>query len=306
MQESVEQMAMQFCTKFSLLVSLLFVNLPMYADNENPAYSITYVNGYSTGRALAAFYAGGDKEQFLRGLLQGIHETGERVIDEDATREEKQRWFGDTKRSKKEQASYAAGYLSGDVYGEPNSLYSARVFVQGIMDSLQSADPRYVNKDQGSAIVTQYQRGQFYKMKREVAENIKVNERAGEAFLDNNALAPGVKQTNSGLQYRIISKGQGASPAATDKVRIALVGSKIDGQVFYNSQAYKLDNPTTIRVNQTLDGWQEALVKMSPGSEWELFLPSNLAYGNAGWQGQVEPGETLVYRLNLLEVIPAD
>ena len=76
--------------------------------------------------------------------------------------------------------------------------------------------------------------------------------------------------------------------------------------MFYDSQIDGLGNPTAIRVNQTLDGWQEALVRMSPGAEWELYLPANLAYGNAGWQGQVEPGETLIYRLRLIEVIPAD
>ena len=117
---------------------------------------------------------------------------------------------------------------------------------------------------------------------------------------------PGITQMESGLQYRIISAGDGSNPEAGDTVIVSLVGRKIDGQVFYDSQVDGLGKPTAIRVNQTLDGWQEALVRMSPGAEWELYLPANLAYGNAGWQDQVEPGESLIYRLRLVEIIPAN
>ena len=83
---------------------------------------------------------------------------------------------------------------------------------------------------------------------------------------------------------------------------VSLLGQRIDGDVFYDSKIHNQGKPSTIRVSQTLDGWQEALVRMSPGAEWELFLPANLAYGNAGWQDKVEPGETLIYRLKLIEV----
>ena len=71
--------------------------------------------------------------------------------------------------------------------------------------------------------------------------------------------------------------------------------------MFYDS-AQGGTGPTTLRVDQTLKGWQEALVNMPAGAEWELFLPPQLAYGNSGWQGVVEPGEALIYRLKLLEV----
>jgi FKBP-type peptidyl-prolyl cis-trans isomerase FklB len=159
-----------------------------------------------------------------------------------------------------------------------------------------------VNKQQGATIVTKYQRTQFYKKKREVADNIKANERAGEAFLANNALQPGIVQIESGLQYKIIIPGHGDSPTVEDTVVVSLVGRKIDGQVFYDSKTDGSDT-TTIKVNQSLNGWQEALVNMSVGAEWELFLPANLAYQNAGWQRVVNPGETLIYNLKLIEVI---
>ena len=297
---------MQLYTRIGILTVLLFVSIPAFGDDESQPGPTSYLNGYTAGRAFAAYYMHGDKEEFVRGMLEGINESDERSMSEDATRDARLSWFDDPELSKKDKASYAAGYLSGDAYNEPDSLYSASVFLQGMIDSLQSPGPRYVSKESGTAIVTQYRRGQFYKRKREVADDIKAHERAGKAFLAGNALEPGITQTESGLQYKIISEGDGGSPSTGDTVVVSLVGRKIDGQVFYDSQIDGLGKPTAIRVNQTLDGWQEALVRMSPGAEWELYLPANLAYGNAGWQGQVEPGETLIYRLQLIEVIPAD
>ena len=297
---------MQLYTRIGIIIAVLFTSIPTFGDDQNQPDSVSHLNGYTIGRALSTYYMNGDKEEFIRGLREGIGETDERSMSEDATRNAKLTWFNDTEISAKDKASYAAGYLSGDAYKEPISLYSASMFVQGLMDSLQSSGPRYVSKEQGTAIITQYQRTRFYKRKREVGDDIKVNERAGKAFLASNALVPGIVLTESGLQYRVISEGQGDHPSSGDTVAVLLVGRKIDGQVFYDSQTDGLGIPTTIKVNQTLDGWQEALVRMSPGAEWELYLPANLAYGNAGWQGLVEPGETLVYRLQLIEVIPAD
>ena len=297
---------MQLYTRIGILTGVLFVSIPAFGDDESQPDPTSYLNGYTAGRAFAAYYQHSDKKEFVRGMLEGINETDERSMSEDATRDAKLTWYNDPEISKKDKASYAAGYLSGDAYKGPDSLYSAGVFVQGMIDSLQSSGPRYVSKEDGTAIVTQYQRGQFYKRKREVADDIKAHERAGKAFLASNAQKPGITQTESGLQYKIIRDGDGGSPAAGDTVVVSLVGRKIDGQVFYDSQIDGLGNPTAIRVNQTLDGWQEALIRMSPGAEWDLFLPANLAYGNAGWQGKVEPGETLIYRLRLVDVIRAE
>lgn len=293
---------MTLFARIGVLIAVCFTSGQVSAEEQGQPNAGPWLNGYTAGRTLAGYYEGGDKEEFIRGVLEGMGETHDRSISEDEIREAKSAWFEDTALAKKDQASYAAGYLSGDAYKDPDSLYSSYLFVQGLLDSLQSPGTRYVEKQQGTAIVTDYQRTQFYKKKREVADNIKANERGGEAFLANNALQPGIIQSESGLQYKIISQGHGDSPAAEDTVVVSLVGKKIDGQVFYDSQTDG-SGVTTIRVNQTLNGWQEALVNMSPGAEWELFLPANLAYGNAGWQGVVDPGETLIYKLKLIEVI---
>ena len=296
---------MTLYARIGMLIGVCFVGVQVSAADQDHPDAGAFLNGYSSGRALAGFYQDGDKEEFIRGVLEGIRESRDRSISEDELRDAKLAWFGDAALSKKDQASYAAGYLNGDAYKGADSLYSSYVFAQGLLDSLQSSGTRYVDKQEGTAAVTHYQRAQFYKKKREVADHIKANERGGKAFLANNALQPGIIQSESGLQYRIISQGHGRSAAAEDTVVVSLLGRKIDGQVFYNSQTDG-SGATTIRVNQSLNGWQEVLVNMSPGAEWELFLPANLAYGNAGWQGVVDPGETLIYNLKLIEVIKAE
>ena len=280
----------------------MFLRCPGKRGRSGKPDAGAWLNGYTAGRALAGYYENSDKDEFIRGVLEGISELDDRSISEDEAREAKLAWFGNAALSDKDRASYSAGYLSGDAYKDTESLYSSYVFAQGLLDSQQSSGPPYVDKQQGTAVVTSYQRALFYRKKREVADNIKANERSGKAFLANNALQPGIVQTESGLQYKIIRHGYGGSPAAEDTVVVDLVGRKIDGQVFYDSQTDG-SAATTIRVNQSLNGWQEALVNMSPGAEWELFLPPNLAYGNAGWQGVVDPGETLIYNLKLVEVI---
>ena len=293
---------MTLYARIGLLIGVCFTTALVCAQEQGVPEPGAWLNGYTAGRALTGYYENADKEEFVRGLLEGISESDDRLVSEDEIREARLAWFGDTELSKKDQASYAAGYLNGDAYKDPDSVYSSYVFVQGFLESLQSSGPRYVGEQQGTSIVTRYQRGQFYKQKREVADTIKANQRAGAAYLANNAHLPGVIQSESGLQYRIVSQGHGGSPAPEDTVVISLVGRKIDGEVFYDSQAVG-SGTTTIRVNQTLNGWQEALANMSTGAEWELFLPANLAYANAGWQGVVVPGETLIYNLKLIEII---
>ena len=275
------------------------------AQDQGSEESESYLNGYTAGRALSGYYEESEKEAFIRGLLKGMDETAPTKTNNVTLRDAKVSWFNDIGRSKKERASYAAGYLNGDAYQSPESLYSVYNYVQGLLDSIQSSGLRYVDKLHGTKLITDYQRGQFYKKKRSVAEAMKLNERAGEAFLQANALEPGITQTASGLQFKVISKGSGRKPNPEDSVVVSLLGQKIDGSIFYDSEIQKEGRPLSIKVNQALNGWQEALSHMSSGAEWELFLPSHLAYGNAGWQDRVQGGETLIYRMKLIDVIPA-
>ena len=126
------------------------------------------------------------------------------------------------------------------------------------------------------------------------------NRTAGEEFLKKNAKADSVKTTASGLQYKILTKGTGEIPQATDKVKVHYEGHLIDGTEFDSS--YKRDKPTTFPANEVIKGWTEALTMMPVGSKWMLYIPQELAYGDRE-QNKIPPFSTLIFTVELLEIV---
>jgi len=125
---------------------------------------------------------------------------------------------------------------------------------------------------------------------------------ANQKFLADNAKKSGVMVLPSGLQYRVIKAGNGKSPTApTDNVTVTYKGSLITGQVFDQTQA---GQTATFPAGQLIPGWVEALRMMKEGDEWELVIPSNLAYGEQGAGGVIPPNQTLVFQMALLKVEP--
>jgi FKBP-type peptidyl-prolyl cis-trans isomerase FklB len=123
----------------------------------------------------------------------------------------------------------------------------------------------------------------------------------GEDFLAKNAKAEGVKVLPSGVQYKVIKEGSGAIPADTSLVKVHYEGKTLDGNVFDSS--YKRGEPITLRCNQTIKGWTDAMVHMPAGSVWEVYIPQELAYGERE-QGQIKPFSVLTFKIELLEVNP--
>lgn len=123
----------------------------------------------------------------------------------------------------------------------------------------------------------------------------------GEKFLAENATKEGIITTESGLQYRIINEGNGDKPAATDKVKVHYRGTTIDGKEFDSS--FKRNQPATFAANRVIKGWTEALQLMPVGAKYELFIPANLAYGPRGAGGDIGPNETLIFEVELLEIV---
>ena len=120
---------------------------------------------------------------------------------------------------------------------------------------------------------------------------------AGEKWLAVNKTKPGVKTLPSGVQYKVIKVGNGPLPKDTSTVQVNYEGRTIDGKVFDSS--YKRGQPITLRANQVIKGWTEALVHMPAGSIWEVYIPQNLAYGDRE-QGQIKPFSTLIFKIELL------
>jgi len=132
------------------------------------------------------------------------------------------------------------------------------------------------------------------------------NKAAGEKFLAENKTKEGVVTTESGLQYKIITKGTGAIPADTSKVKVNYKGTLIDGTEFDSSYKRKdkdgKSKPATFRANQVIKGWTEALTMMPVGSKWELYIPYDLAYGSRETGGQIKPFSTLIFEVELVGI----
>jgi FKBP-type peptidyl-prolyl cis-trans isomerase FklB len=127
------------------------------------------------------------------------------------------------------------------------------------------------------------------------------NQKDGAAFLVENMKRDGVKTLPSGLQYKVITEGTGKSPSATDTVTVQYKGSLIDGTEFDSS--YKRGQPATFALNGVIKGWTEALQLMKEGSKWQIFLPSNLAYGETGTVGgPIGPNAALIFEVELVAV----
>lgn len=127
------------------------------------------------------------------------------------------------------------------------------------------------------------------------------NMAAGKKFLDANKSKAGVITTPSGLQYQVITQGTGAKPTVADEIRCGYIGTTLDGKEFDNS--YKRKEPTTFTIGQVIKGWQEILQIMPVGSKYKVWIPGDLAYGEAGNQG-IEPGTLLQFEMEVLEIMP--
>jgi FKBP-type peptidyl-prolyl cis-trans isomerase FklB len=134
---------------------------------------------------------------------------------------------------------------------------------------------------------------------KEIKEIAERNLAAGKAFLEENKKKEGVKTLPSGLQYKVQTEGSGKTPKATDQVTVNYKGTLINGSEFDNS--YKRGKPATFQVDKVIRGWTEALQLMKEGSKWQLFIPSELGYGERG-AGPVPPNSVLIFEVGLISV----
>jgi len=205
-----------------------------------------------------------------------------------------------TLTTEKDKVSYVIGVnMATSLTGIKDEINPA-VLKKGFDDRM-SDQPLLVPEEEANTLLQSFaQRIQAQQLKEKEAQKGS-NLTAGKAFLKENAKKKGVVTTDSGLQYMVVSKGDGPLPAATDKVQVQYKGATIDGNVFDSS--YKRGQPATFQVNQVITGWQEALQLMPVGSKYKLFIPSDLAYGEAGAGRQIGPNAVLVFDVELLDIV---
>ena len=149
--------------------------------------------------------------------------------------------------------------------------------------------------------ITEVQKRSAAKQAKKAAELSALNVKAGKDYLEANAKKEGVVVTKSGLQYKEVTKGKGETPTAGDKVKVHYKGTLIDGTEFDSS--YKRGTPATFPVTGVIKGWIEALQLMNVGDKFELAIPSELAYGKRGSGSKIGPDTTLLFDVELLEIV---
>lgn len=200
---------------------------------------------------------------------------------------------------KEEKVSYSIGVDIGKSFHEQNISVNEKAFLAGVRDG-QKNKPELMTDAEIRETLLALQTELMEKQKEATKKVAMKNKTDGDKFLEENKKRGDVKVTNTGLQYRILSEGKGDSPKATDQVKTHYRGKLIDGTEFDSS--YARGEPVTFPVNGVIPGWTEALQMMKPGSKWELFIPSNLAYGEQGIGDVIPPNSVLTFEVELISV----
>ncbi len=204
-----------------------------------------------------------------------------------------------TLKTQKDKVSYSMGLNLGKSLMRQPFEVDMDIFLRGFNDAVHKRKPLMTDQEmRETEIAFQKEMGEKQaQMMKAVAEK---NKKEGETFLAENKKKEGVKTLPSGLQYKVITEGKGASPKATDTVTVNYKGTLIDGTEFDSS--YKRGQPATFPVNGVIKGWTEALQLMKTGSKWQLFIPSDLAYGDKGAGPQIGPNAVLIFEVELLSI----
>ena len=257
------------------------------SDLDSLSYSIGMaqtqgLKGYLTGRldVDTAYMA-----EFIKGLNEGANKTskkdiaymaglqiGQQISNQMMKGINQELFAGDSTKTISKD-NFLAGFIAGTLEkGGVMTMEAAQEYTRTAMETIKA---------------------------KAMEEKYADNKAAGEKFLAENKAKEGVKTTESGLQYKVITEGNGEIPAVTCKVKVNYKGTLIDGTEFDSS--YKRNEPATFRANQVIKGWTEALTMMPVGSKWELYIPQELAYGSRE-SGQIKPFSTLIFEVELVGI----
>ncbi len=195
--------------------------------------------------------------------------------------------------------SYAMGMNMADYLSGTPLKINRDVVLDGIRDSL--AGKAGLSKEEYVAAMQQLQARMQQAGREEVERLAAANAAAERSFMEENAKKAGVVVTASGLQYEVLKAGEGATPSASDTVRVHYVGTLLDGTEFDSS--VRRGEPAEFGVNQVIAGWTEALQLMSVGSKYKLYIPAKIAYGERGAGQAIPPNAALIFEVELLDIV---
>ena len=205
-----------------------------------------------------------------------------------------------------QRLSYMVGHNMAQQFKRDEVALDMAVFQLGFDEASQGKESRLTQEQIQETIASLQERAQkrqaelAAEREKELAVQGEKNKTEGEAFLAENAKKEGVITTESGLQYKELVEGKGQQPSSEDTVSVHYKGTLIDGTEFDSS--YSRNEPATFPVAGVIPGWTEALQLMNVGDKFELYIPSDLAYGSGGTGGAIGPNATLIFEVELLEI----
>lgn len=195
---------------------------------------------------------------------------------------------------------YAMGFTAGRHYRFEKAKLSLEAVYDGLIDGYQNHIPKISPVKQRTIISKFYQSMEktVHEKFDKAAENAK---KSGEAFLEENGKKPGITTTASGLQYQVLTQGDGPKPDIKATVKVDYEGALTNGHVFDSS--FKRGQAATFPLGHVIPGWIEGLQRMPTGSTWMFYIPADLAYGTRGVPGQIPPNAVLVFKVHLIDIV---
>jgi FKBP-type peptidyl-prolyl cis-trans isomerase FklB len=197
-------------------------------------------------------------------------------------------------KTQAEQFSYAIGLsVASNLIGSNVKSIDTKSFNLAVEDAYSGNMPK-IDPEEANKIIQDF-------FERAKNDEISKNSKEGQDFLTENKKKEGIQELPSGMQFEIITQGDGELPTSEDQVECHYHGTLINGKVFDSS--VERDQTATFPVNGVIKGWQEALQLMAVGSKWRLFIPSDLAYGEQGAGADIGPNATLIFEVELISIV---
>jgi len=202
-------------------------------------------------------------------------------------------------KSQKEKVSYSIGMDIGNNIKKQAIDIDPELLARGIKDAFSTGKPLMTEEEIRQTMMA-FQKEMRAKQGEQMKKDGEKNKKEGEAFLAENKKKEGVITLPSGLQYKVIKAGKGKKPQASDKVTVHYRGTLLNGTEFDSSS--RRGQPATFPVSGVIPGWTEALQLMEVGAKWQVFIPSNLAYGAGGAGNMIGPNSTLIFEVELISI----
>ncbi|WP_019990458.1 FKBP-type peptidyl-prolyl cis-trans isomerase [Rudanella lutea] len=204
-------------------------------------------------------------------------------------------------RTTNDSLSYSIGLnIAQNMKQQGITDINSAMLARGINDALKGGNMA-MTPEQANMVLGAFMQKQMAVRQAESAKAAEGNKKIGNAFLAENKTKPGVVTTTSGLQYKVVKEGTGSKPTPTDRVKVHYTGRLIDGKVFDSSE--QRGQPAEFGVTEVIRGWTEVLQLMPVGSRWTVYIPSDLAYGDRGAGADIGPGSTLIFDVELLDIV---